>query len=143
MRKNFQCFFIKMIWIGHDFCTFPANDLDLVQITLLAQDMTHPYVISNLYMKLVLPMFIHKKDVNRTRVLHKQTDKLIPIYPPPHFVCGGNKNFYNVTYTVASFGYSQIVPFLWPCFKSAICVALTTGIVVEGKNSENLFWRTN
>lgn len=41
-------------------------------------------------------MFLRKNDIDRTRILHRQldgrtqTDKVIPVYPPPpRFVCDG------------------------------------------------------
>lgn len=33
-RKNLQCFWIRNIWTGDEFCTFPASDLHLAQMTL-------------------------------------------------------------------------------------------------------------
>lgn len=52
--------------------------------------MTNLQVISKLWVKYELPLFHHKKDVDRTR-FHKQTDermdKVIPIYPQLH-LCG-------------------------------------------------------
>lgn len=68
--KHFKYFSIRKISPLKDFCTFPYCDLELITF---GQIMTHPRFRSNICMKYHFPMFIHKKDMNRARLL-RQTD---------------------------------------------------------------------
>lgn len=66
---NFQYLSIGKIWTGQKFCAFLPDTLKLPGRPLV-KVMIHPQIISNLCVNYKLPMFLHKKDIDRTQILY-------------------------------------------------------------------------
>lgn len=72
MQSNFS------IWTGHIFHTFPASDLDLTHMTMCQNQDIPSGQKQSLY---EVRIFYDKRDMDRIQILHRQKDKVVPIYP--------------------------------------------------------------
>lgn len=109
-------------WPDTNFALFLQVTLTLPE-WLKIKVMTDPQAISNLCWKKDLPVFFHKKDINRTRILYRhmdrqkycrtdgRKDKVIPIYIFKRLLRGYKKlETYMKKYMISHW----IVLLLWP-----------------------------